>query len=81
MHVTTTDLEGWTADVVELTCGSDRRVCVNGVVVDALRVLDSRVALVVDHRWRCVSAAEYSAVLRSVGNAHTKAEAGDGTSV
>jgi hypothetical protein len=74
MRVTATDLEGRAADTVELTCDPDRRVRIDGHVVDGLRVIGGRVALVVNHQWRCVSVAEYWAVQQTAANAQREAE-------
>jgi hypothetical protein len=74
MRVMTTDLEGRAAATVELTCDPDRRVRVDGQVVDAQRVIGGRIALVVNHQWHCVSVAEYWAVQQTAANAQREAE-------
>ena len=68
MQVLTTDLDGHPLGVAELDKAVDGRLRLNGEVVQAVRVIGSRVALLMLQRQVCVPATDYVRVQQSVAN-------------
>jgi hypothetical protein len=62
MTVSTSDLDGRPLGQADLTKDSTGRLCLDGEVVHSVRVIGSRVALVLLQRQVCVPTTDYLAV-------------------